>query len=198
MLIVLTGIDGSGKTTAARALMAATRHTGRAALLLSNHAARRRLSNISRGIGWRLPPRLTDAVETSIRVSNVLVSHARAWLFACRHPRGLVVMDRHLHCQLALRRVHGLREGRVVPWLLARLPAPDAVVFIDAAPELAHHRVTIRGTDQETLDHLTALRTAYSSIPGFAEFVVVDANGTPAEVLAELERVIAPAGSAGA
>ncbi|MFJ4029679.1 thymidylate kinase [Paenarthrobacter sp. NPDC089989] len=198
MLIVLTGIDGSGKTTAARALVAATRDSGSAALLLSNHAARRRLSNISRRIGWGLPPRFADAVETSIRVSNVLVSHARAWLFACRHPRGLVVMDRHLHCQLALRRAHGLREGRVLPWLLARLPAPDAVVFIDAAPELAHHRVTVRGTDQETLDHLTALRTAYSSIPGFAEFVVVDANGTPGDVLAELERVIDSARSAGA
>ncbi|MFF1831807.1 thymidylate kinase [Paenarthrobacter sp. NPDC058040] len=195
MLMVLTGIDGSGKTTAARALVAATRSSGRAALLLSNHAARRRLSNISRRIGWRLPSRLADALETSIRVSNVLVSHVRARLFARRHPGGLVVMDRHLQCQLALRGAHGLRRGKLIPWLLDRLPAPDALVFIDAAPELAHHRVAVRGTDEESLDHLAAFRAAYSSAPGFGEFVVVDANGTPEEVLEKLVRLVGPAES---
>ncbi len=51
MLIVLTGIDGSGKTTAARALVNSARAEGHDALLLRNHAARRRMSLFRSGLG---------------------------------------------------------------------------------------------------------------------------------------------------
>lgn len=190
MLIVLIGVDGSGKTTAARALVASVRDSGGKALLLSNHAARRRMSIISRQTGWRLPSRPADAIETVIRVSNVLVSHLRAWLFLKNNPGALVVMDRHLHCQLALRRAQGLGPGRFVPWLLKRLPSPDVVGLVEVAPERAYQRVTLRATDEETLEHLTAFRAAYRSLPGSDQFAVVDANGNPDDVLEELKRVI--------
>jgi dTMP kinase len=56
MLIVLTGIDGSGKTTAARALIDSARAEGQNVLLLSNHAARKRLSILSDHFGWHTMP----------------------------------------------------------------------------------------------------------------------------------------------
>lgn len=114
MLIVLTGIDGSGKSTAARALVDAAGADGENALLLSNHAGRRSMAVLGERLGIRWPRRLADAVETTLRVANVLVSHARASRFD-----GLVVMDRHLHCQLALRAANGLRRGGLLPWLPA-------------------------------------------------------------------------------
>ncbi|NQD86664.1 thymidylate kinase [Paenarthrobacter sp. CM16] len=186
MLIVLTGIDGSGKTTAARALVESARADGKNALLLANHAARRRLSLLSERLGWKLPPRVADVIETTVRLFNVLVNHARAQRFD-----GLVVMDRHLHCQLALRQANGLGRGRLLPWLLGKLPAPDLSVHFDVDPRLAHQRVTARGTDNETLADLQAFRSAYRSLPEFDEFVVVDASGTPEQVLARLNRVVA-------
>jgi dTMP kinase len=106
VLIVLTGIGGSGKSTAARALVDAAGADGGNALLLSNHAGRRSMAVLGERLGIRWPRRLADAVETTLRVANVLVSHARASRFD-----GLVVMDRHLHCQLALRAANGLRRG---------------------------------------------------------------------------------------
>lgn len=101
-------------------------------------------------------------------------------------------MDRHLHCQLALRQASGLRRGRLLPWLLKKLPAPEVHVHFDTDPTIAHQRVTERGTDQETVADLTAFRNAYRSLQEFPGFAVVDANGRPADVMGQLNRVIAP------
>lgn len=185
MLIVLTGIDGSGKTTAAHALVDSARAEGRSALLLSNHAARRRMSLLSARFGWKVAPRVSDFVETGVRLFNVLVNHVRA-----RQFDGLVVMDRHLHCQLALRQASGLRRGRLLPWLLKKLPSPDLHVHFDVDPRVAHHRVMARGTDKETPADLQAFRSAYHSLPEFDGFVVVHAAETPERVLAELNRLV--------
>jgi dTMP kinase len=185
VLIVLTGIDGSGKSTAARALVEAAQTDGENALLLSNHAGRRSMSVLAERLGIRWPRRLADAVETALRVANVLISHARASRFD-----GLVVMDRHLHCQLALRMAKGLPRGRALPWLISSLPGPDAVVHLDVEPALAHRRIEARGTDSETLADLLALRDAYRSMPEYPGFDQLDADCPPAEVLARLKRIV--------
>lgn len=188
MLIVLTGIDGSGKTTAAQATVKAARRAGQNALLLRNYAGRRRMSLLSAQFGVQLHPRLADAVETAIRTANVVVSHARAH----RHP-GLVIMDRHLHCQLALRQARGLPRGRLLPFLLAKFPQPDVVLHLVIDPEQAHQRVMARGTDTETLEELNTLRAAYQSIPEYEHFTELAASGTPEEVLSQLSLAIADA-----
>ena len=185
MIIVLTGIDGSGKSTAARALVDAAQAAGENALLLSNHAGRRSMSVLAERLGIRWPRRLADAVETTLRVANVLISHARASRF-----HGLVVMDRHLHCQLALRAAKGLPRGRALPWLMSSLPEADEVVHLDVEPGLAHQRIMARGTDSETLADLVALRDAYRSMPEYAGVVQLDADCPPAEVLARLKRIV--------
>ncbi|MDP9999448.1 dTMP kinase [Pseudarthrobacter sulfonivorans] len=185
MLIVLTGIDGSGKSRAAQALVTAARAEGKKALLLNNHAGRRSMSVLGERLGIRWPLRLGEAVETTLRVINVLVSHAKASRFD-----GLVVMDRHLYCQLALRTAKGLPRGRLLPWLLSRLPAPDAVVHLEIEPALAHRRIMARGTDAETLADLSAFRDAYRSMPEYGAFLEVDGGRPPAEVLAALKNIV--------
>ena len=189
MLIVLTGIDGSGKTTAARALLDAARSAGDGALFLGNYAGRRQLSLISARLGLHLPPRLADILETAVRTFNVLNSHRRA-----RRFHGLVVMDRDLHCQLALRRIHGLPRGRVLPFLIRALPRPDLLIYLDIDPHVAHARVLARGTDSERLEDLESLDEAYHSLPEFPGFAVIPADGQPAEVLARLQAAITSAG----
>lgn len=185
MLIVLTGIDGSGKTTAAQALVASARQRGERALLLSNYAGRRRMSLLGNRLGLKFHPRFADTVETIIRSINVLSSHARA-----HRCQGLVVMDRHLYCQLALRSARGLPRGFLLPWILQLLPNPDLVVHFMIDPEQAHRRVLARGTDSETLQELSALDAAYRSLPDFAGFTEISAGSAPGHVLAQLQQVI--------
>ena len=186
MIIVLTGIDGSGKSTAAHALVNSVAALGGKAVLLNNHAGRRTMSVLSAKTGIRLPKRLAEALETTFRVWNVLVSHLRASRF-----EGLVVMDRHLYCQLALRTTKGLPRGRFLPWLLKALPAPDAVVHFDIDPGEAHRRIMARGTDDETLEDLIAFRDAYQQLPEYQDFVKVDATLPPAELARQLDGIVA-------
>ena len=186
MLVVLTGIDGSGKTTAAEATVDAARQAGNSALLLRNYAGRRRMSLLGARLGVHLPSRLADFLETAVRTFNVLNSHRRAARF-----QGLVVMDRHLHCQLALRKFHGLPSGRFLPWLIRTLPQPDLVIYLDVDPQQAHARVLARGTDSERLEDLESLRDAYQALPDFPRFTSVTADGPPSEVLSGVQAAIA-------
>ncbi|GAB5077498.1 dTMP kinase [Arthrobacter sp. AD-310] len=185
MIIVLTGIDGSGKSTAARALISMVQARGGNALLLNNHAGRRSMSVLAARLGIRIPDRLADAVETTFRVWNVLISHLRAGRFD-----GLVVMDRHLYCQLALRTTRGLPRGRFLPWLLAVLPAPDVVVHLDVDPGVAHRRIAARGTDEESFEDLAAFCEAYRQLPEYSGFVKVDASAPTPELAVRLDRLV--------
>jgi dTMP kinase len=193
MIIILTGIDGSGKSTAARALVSAVEAEGGRVLLLNNHAGRRSMSVLGAKLGIRLPDRVADAVETTFRVWNVLVNHLRASRFD-----GLVVMDRHLYCQLALRETKGLGRGRLLPWLLNALPAPDAVVHLEVDPRLAHRRIVSRGTDAETLDDLVAFERAYRRLPEYNSFLKVDASVASPELAQRLAGVVCQLKTAGA
>lgn len=188
MLIVFTGIDGSGKTTAAEAAVEAARQAGTNARLFRNYAGRRRMSLLGARLGVQLPAPAADFIETAVRTLNVLNSHRRA-----RNFQGLVVMDRHLHCQLALRAMRGLPRGRFLPWLLRTLPRPDIVMYLDIDPREAHARILARGTDSERLADLVALHEAYQGLPEFAGFTRISAGGSPGEVLSRVQAAISAA-----
>lgn len=142
-------------------------------------------------LGIRLSPRVEDFLESSARIWNVLINTVRA-----RRRSGLVLMDRGLVCQLALRRMRGLQRGHVIPWLLSVLPRPDAVVHFELDPALALRRIDRRAVDTETLQGLTDFQAGYASLPEYATFTVLDASRPPAFVQADLT-AIAGRGSGG-
>lgn len=186
MLVVLVGIDGAGKSTAARLLKDRILLSGGRALLLQNSSGRSVISIWCARHHVRLHPGLADMVETAIRVGHVLVAHLRA-----RRFDGLVLMDRHLYCQLALRAVRGLPPGRLLPWLLRHLPQPDLVVFFNTPPRVAHARIKRRGTDRESLQFLQALSAAYGALPEYPTFVAIAVSGTPTETTNQLVELLA-------
>ena len=180
---MLLGIDGAGKTTAATALVAGIRATGIRAQLLRNPAGRRWMSRVAARFGTALPPVWANRLESVVRCVNVLVAHARATVFP-----GTTVMDRHLACQLVLRSVRGLPRGRLLPWLMARLPRPDAVILIDVPAEVAHARILARGEDSETMSYLVSAREAYLEIAAAKGWHVVDGSGIPENVAVDTLR----------
>ena len=175
--IVLLGIDGAGKTTAATALVAGIRARGIRAQLLRNPAGRRWMSRVAARFGTALPPVWANRLESVVRSVNVLLAHARAAVFP-----GATVMDRHMACQLVLRSVRGLPRGRLLPWLMVRLPRPDAVILIDVPAEVAHARIIARGEDSETLSYLISAREAYLEIAASKGWHVIDGSDTPENV----------------
>ncbi len=197
MILVLIGIDGAGKTTAARAL-AQRVPPGTRVLLLGNHSGRKTVTGWARRLSRQVPVRMLDAVETLVRLGNVLINSARAARFD-----GVVIMDRHLHCQLALRAARGMGRGTVVPAALRMLPPPDAVLLLDLPADEAHRRIALRGTDSETLEDLQAYRQAYLDLAREESLRIVDAGRTPGAVVDRLQGILSgllqglpPAGAA--
>lgn len=194
LCVVLLGIDGAGKTTAARSVINALNRQGIDAALFRNPGGRRTLnrwaSQYSSTAEALLGARVLDAVETTLRMLAVVRSTLQA-----RRRRGVVIFDRHLACQLALRRVRGLRTGVVLPWLMRFLPQPDLVVYLEVEPRLAHARIATRATDEETLEFLSALDAAYRSIPGFETYTLIDGNGSSVDAANALLGQILSAGA---
>lgn len=95
-------------------------------------------------------------------------------------------MDRYLYCQLALRRVRGLRPGWLLPTLLRFLPTPDVVFYFDVHADTAHARVSSRAADTETLEHLTMFDNAYRALQTFPSFIVIDASHSPGQVVDDI------------
>ena len=102
MIIVLAGIDGAGKTTAGRLLTERLSAAAYPATFTMNQSGRRSMTEWSTGRNIHPPAALLDALETTIRCVNVLISHLRA-----RVSSGVVIMDRHLYCPLDDMRVSG-------------------------------------------------------------------------------------------
>lgn len=184
VVVALVGIDGAGKTTAASALgrlLGTTTPT----LVLANPSGRRTMTAWTARLGLSVPPRILDLLESLVRAVNVLTNHLRAHRFD-----GVVILDRHLHCQQALRTTRGLPRGRFLAALTRMLPASDVVVFLDVSPEEAFRRIVVRGADTERVEDLRAYRAGYLGLPEFDGFRRVDADGPLPGVLDELEEIV--------
>ncbi|MHA7240248.1 nucleoside/nucleotide kinase family protein [Arthrobacter sp. TMS1-12-1] len=184
VVVAVVGIDGAGKTTATRAL-GDLLGTATPALVLANPSGRRTMTAWTAQLGIAVPPRILDLLESVVRAANVLANHVRA-----RRFDGVVILDRHLYCQQALRAARGLPRGRLLALLTRLLPASDVVVFLDVSPEEAARRITARGTDTERVEDLRAYRDGYLGLPEFTGFRRVDADGPLLAVLDELEQII--------
>lgn len=181
--IVLLGIDGAGKTTTATALVASIRDSGARAQLLRNPSGRRWMTRVAAQFGTAPTPAWANRLESVVRCTNVLLAHTRTVGF-----HGTTVMDRHVACQLVLRSVRGLPQGAVLPWLLARLPRPDAIILIDVPADLAHSRILLRGEDSETLSYLKSSREAYLEIARARGWHIIDGSGTTRQVALDAMR----------
>ncbi len=182
-IVVLLGIDGSGKTTAARSLKDLFPSTP--VLVLGNYSGRKTIAGWALRHRVRVPGRIVDALETAVRVVNVLINQVRASRFD-----GLVIMDRHLYCQAALRKARGIRRGTALMALAGILPRAHAVVYFDIPAEQAYERIRLRGEDQETIDGLLGFRTGYRELDSYPGFRTVDASGSREATLLQLADII--------
>ena len=186
--IALVGIDGSGKTTQAHRLAEELAAAGVRASYRRNAGGRRWFGRIAVRVGRR------DADDLLGRRAMLVVESMLRWLAILRTlvrralTGGTVVMDRYAVCQYASLRARGAAPAAERRARLAYrfFPRPDVTFLLDVRPEVAYDRVEARGYDHESMEYLTAARAAYHSLPEYAGFVVVDANGTPDEVSAAI------------
>ncbi|GAB3188259.1 hypothetical protein GCM10027259_56860 [Micromonospora palomenae] len=197
MIIALLGVDGSGKSTQARALARRLSERGVPATYFENAGGRPLWNRLAHRLGRRdgvhlFGRRFYPALEATVR-----------WLAVARAVAGVRltgrvgVMDRWTWCQYVIMRARGDRGGRLVRAAYALFPRPDLVCFLAVSPALAQRRVQERGIDTEELGHLAALDAAYRALPEFADFRVLDGEADPTAVAAALDRLVRPAVTGG-
>lgn len=197
--VALVGIDGSGKTTAAKALAGELAAVG--ARYFENAGGRPPLNWLARRLGR------ADAVDLfgpdryqwiEQRVRWFALRRAVTWVDAPAPEQRVAVMDRYACCQYAAVRARGQDGEPEIRARYARFRAPDLTVFLAVDPREAQRRVELRGRDHEELEHLVRADAAYRSLPEWPTFTVVDAGRGPSEVLASIrvlvEELLSPGG----
>jgi dTMP kinase len=193
--VALVGVDGAGKTTQARRLAAELAALGLPASYRRNAGGRRWFGRLATRLGRR------DAEHLLGRRGMLIVESVLRWLAIARTllrravTGEVAVMDRYAACQYASLRAHAAGPGaRRAPGLAERVarfaygvfPAPDVTFLLTVDPAVAYERIEQRGYDHETTQYLHAAAAAYRGLPEHDRFVLVDANGDPDEVAAEI------------
>ncbi|ATO17461.1 thymidylate kinase [Micromonospora sp. WMMA2032] len=190
VMIALIGVDGSGKTTQAKALARRLCARGVRARYFENAGGRPLWNRLARALGRPdgvalFGRRAYPALEATVRA----LAMART-VAAARLTGRVAVLDRWTWCQEVIMAARGDRGRRAVRAAYAAFPRPTVVCFLATAPEVAQRRIVARGIDTEDLAHLRALDAAYRALPDFGTFVVLDGDRTPDEVAAALDAAV--------
>ncbi|MGH3652375.1 thymidylate kinase [Glutamicibacter sp.] len=183
--LVILGPDGAGKSTSIEALVRQLLNERIRARRLANASARSWLTKFSRALGITFPTFTQDFFETSIRSFNV----ARNMVVAAHSP-GLSVMDRHLYCQLVLRRLRGHPAGLLLPWLAEKSTEHARIVLLDVDPRLAFERINSRGKDDESLEYLNESRNEYLRLAQLHGWIILDASVSTTQMVEQLRMII--------
>ncbi|GIF00312.1 dTMP kinase [Paractinoplanes rishiriensis] len=186
--IALVGIDGSGKTTQAHRLADELAAQGVRAAYRRNAGGRHWFGRLANRLGRQ------DAEELLGRRTMLVIESVLRWLAILRSllrrrlTGEIAVMDRYAFCQYASMRARaaGPAAERRARLAYRLFPRPDITFLLDVDPQVAHERVEVRGYDHEPTEYLKVAAAAYRSLPEYADFVVIDANGTPDEVAAAI------------
>ncbi|MEU4792553.1 thymidylate kinase [Micromonospora tulbaghiae] len=190
VMIALVGVDGSGKTTQAKALAARLRERGVRARYFENAGGRPLWNRLARALGRPdgvalFGRTLYPALEATVRAAAMARTVAVA-----RLTGRVAVLDRWTWCQDVIMAARGDRGRRVMRAAYAVFPRPAVVCFLATSPEVARLRVAARGIDTEEPAHLRALDAAYRALPDFGTFTVLDGDRAPAEVAAALDAAL--------
>jgi thymidylate kinase len=189
MLIVLGGIDGSGKTTLGGMLAEAlSKHREWARSMFTKLVSDRnevvRYYKILIEIDPNFDPRSQNYVFAFERVRT-----ANETLRGLLDTNDVVIVDRYIHCDIALSRARA-RDDSMYYTALQHVPVPAIGFVVDVPVEVAMQRIESRPWQpwrfQENEQLLRAARPAYLDVAREFGFQVIDGSGSPADAVARM------------
>ena len=176
LLIVLEGIDGSGKTTQARALLRRLRRRGFKAAFFREPTRGRWGREIKR-LAARSDS-LTPEGELDLFVKDRRENVEKNLRPAVRSGR-IVVLDRYYFSTMAYQGAKGIAVGRIRRMNEAFALAPDLVLVLDVDAKAGLARIRGRRRRDELFereDYLVRVREIFRGLKG-RRFVHVDGRG---------------------
>ena len=186
-LIVIDGIDQSGKKTQARLLARRIREQGFACVIWDFPVYHTRL-------GRRLNAYLTGKEKPDLHVVHLLYA-ANKWEVAPKiikqRARGIVVIaNRYTPSNLA----YGVAHGLPLAWLRTLetgLPKPNQIFILDIPVRLSFNRKRKqRDIHEEDATYLKTVRRIYLRLAKQHNWVVVNSESSPSLVHSEIWRAI--------
>jgi len=190
-LIVLEGVDGSGKSTQTRLLAAALKARGLEVVLTgepTDGPLGRRLRDYLRGPGPRLSPEeelnlfLADRREHVEQVINPALAAGK-----------VVISDRYYYSSVAYQGALGLAPARILAANEAFAPRPDLAFILTVPVPLALKRLAGSGDRARQVTegraYLERVAAIYASLTG-PGIHAVDASGPPEETQAMILRQV--------
>lgn len=187
-LIVIDGIDQSGKKTQTELLARKIRHHGFSCIIWSFPA-------YHTVIGRRLKAYLVGKEKLELRVIHLLYA-ANKWEVAAKineqKARGIVVIaNRYTPSNLAYGAVHGLSLN----WLKtleADLPKPNQIFILDVPVKISFGRKTRqRDIHEEDAAYLNRVRRMYLRLAKQYDWTVVNGESTPTVVHSQIWNLVA-------
>jgi dTMP kinase len=174
VLIVLEGIDGSGKTTLARRLAQSLRDAGRTVVETrepTDGPYGRRIREIAASG--------RDGVTAEQELDLFMKDRAEHVAGVVRPALALgkvVVQDRSYFSTVAYQGERGLDRDRLLAMGRSVAPTPDVLLVVDVPAEVAVERIQSSRGFTDDFEAVAALKTIRSVFLGFSEARVVDAT----------------------
>ena len=189
MLIVVEGIDGSGKSTQARMLYEALLERGYKVSLIYEPT--------DSEYGEAIRQKLKSGDYTPLELYELFLKDRELnakRILDLMNKGTIVIMDRYFISTIAYQGAQGIPIDKIVDDH-KEMPRPDIIFILDIPPKVALTRIRPRDTF-EVLNFLEDVRKIYLRIPEILEafhcdIYIIDATKTPQEIHREiLSRVL--------
>ena len=190
-LIVIEGIDGTGKSTHACRLAEWFTSQGREVVLSREPTDGPWGSQTPRVRRHRPPLRRTtnSSISSTTAASMWRKPSPRRW-----PPARVVILDRYYFSTMAYQGARGFDPAEIRQRNEAFAPVPDLLLILDLDLDTALARIGSRGdtaNEFEQRDSLQRCREIFLALKDEPFARVVDSNGTPDEVAARIQQVVA-------
>jgi len=183
-LIVIEGIDGSGKSTLSKHLKETLEKNGFSVLLTKEPTdgeyGKILRERIKKG-------NLTPEEELELFIKD-REEHVRKEINPALRQGKIVICDRYFISNMAYQGARGL-DYREILKKNSGFPLPDLVIFLDISPELALSRKHLLLPHFENTEFLKRVREIYLKVLPLYSHIIIDASLSPKKVakLAEKE-----------